>query len=181
MHRCGHTASRRVIEKLAAIHQYPPLLAEYRLQGCGAKADRNLRMNGCKFGLQPGTTGRDFRVRGLLVNAPFAPLFELEVLHRVRDVHLGTVNLGRLKRTIEYAAGRPYERLAGEIFLVTGLFAHHDDASLRGTRTEDRLRGVPVQLTSPAFLDRSAQLGQCRTVGHVRLSARKSTGSHIDS
>ena len=158
-----------MVEEPAAILQYAPLLAEYRLQGRGAKADRNLRMNGGKLCLQPWTAGRDFRVRRLLVNAPLAPLFELEVLHRVRDVHLGTVDVRRFEPTVQNASCRSDERFAGEIFLVAGLLAHQDDASLRGAFTENCLRGVPVQLTSPALLDCAAQSVQRRTVRHVRF------------
>ena len=146
MHSHGDGAGGRMIKEPAAIPQYAPLLAEYRLQGCRAKADRDLRMNSGKLCFQPWTTGRDFRVGRLLVNAPLAPLFKLKVLYRVRDVYLGTVDLRGLKPTIEYAAGRSDERFPREIFFVAGLLTHQDDASLRTALTENCLGSMPVQL-----------------------------------
>jgi hypothetical protein len=146
-----------VIEKVAAIPQYAPLLAEHRLQGCRAQANRDLGMNGGKLCFQPWAAGRDFRVRGFLVNAPLAPFFELEMLDRVRYVHLCTIDVRRFESTIKHAAGRTDERLPREIFFVAGLLAYKDDASLRTAFTEDCLRGVPVQLASLALLDGAAQ------------------------
>lgn len=56
-----------------------------------------------------------------------AAWLELEVFDRVGDMHDAAINAGLRRGGIENLPGRADKRRAGEILLITGLFADHDD------------------------------------------------------
>jgi hypothetical protein len=88
----------------------------------------------------------------------------------VRNVYIRTVNARVFERAVQQAAGWPDEWLSGEIFLVAGLLAHHDDARARRAVPENCLRRVPVKFARFAFLGKIAQLRERRTGWHENLS-----------
>src|SRR5690348_14570961 len=80
-------------------------LAEERLRRRRAKADDDAWLEDRELGLEPRVTGADLGVVRLLVDAALArPTLPLEVLHRVRDVHLAAVDAGVVERGVEQLA-----------------------------------------------------------------------------
>ena len=58
------------------------------------------------------------------MDAPAAPLLELEVLDHVGHVRLVAGDAGRLQAAVELASGGADERPARQVLLVAGLLAH---------------------------------------------------------
>src|SRR5690242_15295116 len=58
---------------------------------------------------------------------------------------------GVFERGVKNAPCWPDERLARQIFLVAGLFAHQHELGLFRTFTRHRLSGVAVERTTPAL------------------------------
>jgi hypothetical protein len=65
------------------------------------------------------------------VDAPLAPFFKLEMLHRVCDVNLMTIYPSILKRAIEQATRGSYEWPSGEILAVARLLSDQHDPRRR--------------------------------------------------
>jgi len=141
-----------MFEEVSAVLQYTVPVAEHGLKGGGAEADQDLRSKSLQFGLEPGSACNHLGGGWLLVYAAFAALFELEVLYRVGDVNVGSVDAGIGERTVQESTRRPDERPAGAVLLVAGLLAKHDDGGAGAALAEDGLGGMPVKVATVARL-----------------------------
>jgi len=75
---------------------------------------------------------------------------------------------------VEYAARRPDERPAREVFRVARLFADEHDRSISSTFAEDRLRRTSIQIAARAFRRRLA--GRA-----IRVTPRRSSSANARS
>src|SRR5581483_9228180 len=91
-----------------------------------------------------------------LVNAPLAALrsFPLEVLHNVRDVHLGAVDPHLGQNFVQKPTRRSDKRMSLPVFGIAGLLTHKHDQSLGRPFAEDGLSRVLPQIAA-------ATLGSC--------------------
>src|SRR5438045_1079853 len=85
------------------------------------------------------------------MEAAFAARFPLEVFDGVGDVDGRAIDVGGGEGFVEQAAGGADEGLAGEVFLVAGLFADEDEAGGGGAFAEDDVGGAAVEGAALAF------------------------------
>ena len=125
-----------------------------------AQADDHARVDGLELGSEPGTARLDLFCSGLLVEAAFAALLELEMLHRVRDVNVGARQAGALERLVQNAARGPDEDGARAVLGVAGLLADQKQAGASRPLPEDRLRRGQEQRTTPTASSRLPERGE---------------------
>ena len=111
------------------------LLDRSRLAEDGTRSGRTqrndqLRFDHLELALQPVTACGDLHFIRFLVNTALAARLELEMLDCVRYVSQLAVDAGFDERSIEHLAGRPDKRFAGQVLLVSGLFADEYDPRL---------------------------------------------------
>src|SRR5581483_2328278 len=146
--------------QLAAVLRDAEIAAEKRLRRSRAEADDDARLDGGELCLEPGPAGDALRPARLLVDPALPARLPLEVLDGVRDVGLRPVDARLLERPVEQLAGRPDERLAREILLVSRLLADEQHLGVSGALAEDGLRRVPVEVAPAAALHRLAEGGE---------------------
>jgi hypothetical protein len=76
----------------------------------------------------------------LLVDAPLAAQHELETLDGIREIDRIPLDARIDQRVSEHAPGGAYERAAGDVFLVPGLFPHDEEPCGRGSFARHRGR-----------------------------------------
>ena len=79
------------------------------------------------------------------MNPPRPPRLPFEMLHRVGDIDISSVNPHNLQRLIEDFSGRSNERFARAIFLVPRLLADKHDGCRRWPLPKHRLRRVFIK------------------------------------
>jgi len=121
----------------------------------------------------------DFAGGGLLVDATLAAFLEFEVLHRVRDIDIGTGNFRLFESSIEDRSGGANEWLASKVLLIAGLFADHDHTRSLRPLAQHRLRGVLIQFTSFAMLDGRGELPKTGMKRYERFGAGMHGACHI--
>src|SRR5437870_4025876 len=94
MHGGSNSFRHRMIEEMPALLHQLVLFANDAACGGRPEADNRLGPDDRQLCPEPRLAGIDFRVRRLLMDAAFAALFELEVLHRIRDVHVIAIDTG---------------------------------------------------------------------------------------
>lgn len=141
----------------SAFLRYPVSGSEDRLRSRRAEAHDDAGPEQPDLGFEPRPAGTNLRRVRLFMQPPFAPFLELEMFHRVGDVDGRTVDAGIGKGTVEQASRGSDKRAAGTVFLVTRLLADEHRGSRRRTLAENRLFRVPVQVASPAQLNRVAE------------------------
>src|SRR5437660_5072939 len=82
----------------------------------------------------------------------------LEVLDDVGQPDVALEDPDFRKAASQEDARRPHERPTPAVLDVAGLLAHHHDEGPGRSLAEDRSRGVPPQVTTPAVLDGLRQL-----------------------
>ena len=110
---------------------------------CAAVAPRQTTTTGligADLRLEPRPACLDFRHSRLLVNAPLAARLPLEVLDRVRHVHIAARNAGLLECLVQQCAGGADKGRSLPIFLVTRLLADEHDVRGARARAEHNLR-----------------------------------------
>jgi hypothetical protein len=123
------------------------------------------------LGFDPGGTCLDLLGLGRLVDPPLPARHPLEVLDHVRDVGVAPLDPGLVQRLVEDGAGGPDERLALPVLAIPGLLADQHGARALQSLAEDGLRRTLPQGTSPALLDRRAQLRKGRPLRDERLGS----------
>jgi hypothetical protein len=86
------------------------------------------------------------------VQAAFAAHLILEMLDRIGHEDFIAGNTCFRLRLVEHASSRPYEGLAGEVFLVARLLADEHDVGVSVPFPRRRLRGIPIERATPACL-----------------------------
>src|SRR5205085_11317108 len=99
------------------------VLARHGKDGGAPEGDDELRLDQLQLLLEPPAVMLDLAGRRLLVDALLAALLELEVLHRVRNVHFLALQARILERAVEEASGWPNEGAPGQLLLVARLLA----------------------------------------------------------
>ena len=94
------------------------------------------------FRHEPRTARSNFLNVRLLMDSALAARFKLEVLHSICDVDLLTVNARTFERHAENTSRGSYKRMAGEVFLVPGLFSHQHQPQALTALSEDSLGPV---------------------------------------
>jgi hypothetical protein len=62
------------------------------------------------------------------MDSPLAALLEFEMLHGVRHIDISAVDTGIAEGSVQEGAGGSDEGMAGQVLIVTGLLADHNDA-----------------------------------------------------
>src|SRR5262249_61156661 len=70
-----------------------------------AETDERRGLDESQLGFHPGPTGDDLRLPRRLVDTPFAPQDELEVLHGIGDVERVAIQTGFTQRAVEHLTG----------------------------------------------------------------------------
>lgn len=135
----------------SALLSDPERAAEQRLGRGRSETHDQLRRYGPHLGVQPGTAGRDFSSRRLLVKATLPSRLPFEVLHGICDVRIPAIDPGRLKAAVEQVSGGPNEGLPGQIFLIAGLFSDHQEGRALSAFAEDGLSSLKVEIAAAAI------------------------------
>ena len=96
------------------------LRAEHRLAGDRAEQPEHLRPHDRELGLPPLLARRDLGAFGFLWMRTLPRRLELEVLHRVGEVHARAIDARGLERVVEHLARGADERVAGVSSLSPG-------------------------------------------------------------
>ena len=147
-------------EELAALLQQFVAFSDDRLGGGGPEANDQLGPHQRKFGFQPGSPGDNLDRGWLLMNSPLPALFELEVLHGIREINISPRDFGLFKCAVQQFPGRAHERFSGQVFPVSGLFAYHYDTGRPRSFAEHGLCSVSIQVASLAPLGGRRQFGE---------------------
>ena len=145
-----------------------PAVAPSRTSASGRTASSSARSH--------GRHARTSQRRGRLVDAPLAALLELEVLHDVRDVDAGTVEVGVVQRLVELAPRRAHERVALPVLAVAGLLADEHDPRLPRALAEHRLRRRRMEVAAAAVAARAS-----RNAPRLVLSGRNGVASPVSA
>src|ERR1700740_3686944 len=170
MHRRHYVRSKFRLYQLPPLTHHAEVPAQQRLRRGRSQADDDLGFHCVQFGIQPGTTSVYLRIPRLLVDAPLTTLGRrpLEMFYNIRDVDFIPVDAGFNERLIQQLSRRAHERAAGEVFLISGLFAYEHDRSLRRSLAENRLSCMLPKITGTA-ISRSAPQSAERMGPHSRL------------
>jgi hypothetical protein len=154
------------LDRLAAVLRHPEAAPEERLSRRRAERNEHVRSDESQLGVEPRPARGELRRVGLVVDPALAARLPLEVLDRVRDVHLTAIDAGFLECFVEHAAGGPDERMTGDVFLVTGLLA--DEHYLRRCRafTEHGLRCVAPQVATATLVHCTTHSCECAFTLH---------------
>ena len=156
------------VEQLAAVLREAERTPHQRLCRGGAEQHERLRLDHAQLLLQPRAAGVDLEALRGLVDAAAAALLELEVLDGVRHVGLVARDAGRLEPLVELPAGRPHERLAGEVLLVARLLADEHHARPLQALAEDGLGGAAPEVAAAAVGGGLAQRAERALFGQER-------------
>ncbi len=140
--------------------------SERRLRRGRAEAHEHIRLHDVELSEEPWPTGFDLAAVRRLVDSALAGTRVLEVLDDVRDPDAFTRDLGIRERLIEQRPRRPHERAALQILPVAGLFSNEHEAGAARAVAEDALRGLAIEIASPAPVDRRLEPAEARRVGN---------------
>ena len=105
---------RRPREEFAAVLGEPEARAEQRLRGNRAERDERGWPDRSKLSGEPGAAGRDVACGGCRVQPPRRRFRGLpaEMLHRVREIDIGAVDLSRRESSVQHLPSGADKRLA---------------------------------------------------------------------
>jgi hypothetical protein len=168
-----------VVEEIPALFKQPVLFADHSARRRGAETNNNLGPNASQFRPKPRLAGNNFGIGWLFVDTPLAAFFELEMLHRIRDVDIRAINSSLFQCPAQQSACRTHEGMAGTIFLVAGLFADQDDASRGWTFPKYGLGRMAIQVAASARLRGVPQLIESGIGGNESFSTQNFESRHI--
>src|SRR3954464_15065615 len=122
MHRRQRAGGPARRYRAAAVADDAKILAEQRLRGGRAERDEDFRPNGGKLGLEPRKAGGDFRRIGLAVDAPGAARHPFEMLDRIAEIDVASLDPGLDETAVEQSARRPDKRMPGLVLDIAGRF-----------------------------------------------------------
>src|SRR4051794_2098345 len=105
-------ARRPDVEPLAAVLRQTKVGTEYRLRGRRTKQAEHIGADDGELAFPPLPACPDLGAVRLFVDPHLAAPLELEVLHRVGEIHIGARDAGLLERFVEEAAGGSDEGMA---------------------------------------------------------------------
>src|SRR5205823_11530109 len=138
------------LDELAPLLAHLEVATEQSGGGGGAQADEDLGTERRQLGVEPRPASGPLPSRRGLVDAHPAAGLPLEVLDDVGEIDPAPIDAGPSQCLVEDAPGGPHERLAGLVLLVAGLLAHQHQLGVGWAVAEDRLGGVPPQVTALA-------------------------------
>ena len=129
MHRCHHGRREWRIFDLSALTSHAEFAPQQRLRCRRTEADENMRLHHPKFSVEPGAASMNFGVSRLFVNAFLSSLSShpFEMLNDIRQENVRPFNSCFFQCLVEQSAGRTDKRMAGQVFLIAGLFADEHD------------------------------------------------------
>src|ERR1700730_10302484 len=152
MYRCHDEGSERGIDELSALTHYAEGSSQQRLRGGRTQAPQNLRLYRPQFSVKPRTTGVDFRVARLFVNALLSPNCgdPLEMFHHIGQIHLRALEPDLFQSPVEKLSSRSHKKMPGAVFLISRLLADEHDLCLRRTFAKHGLRSCLPQVAGLA-------------------------------
>jgi hypothetical protein len=126
----------------------------------GAERDDGRWFDQVALVFEPDLAAFDLVTVRPLMQAPFAAHLMFEMLDCIGDEGVLAGDAGIFERGVENAAGRPDERLAGEIFLVARLLADQHEIGFGRTFPRHGLSGVAIKRTSVALALGRGESGQ---------------------
>ena len=120
--------------------------------GSAAEGHNDRWFDDCAFELKPDFASLDLITVWPLVQAPLAAHLVLEVLHRIGYRHFRARDGGLGQSSIENPSGRSYERLAGNVLLVSRLLPDEHQTGMPSPFSRNGLRGVLIERASRAFV-----------------------------
>jgi hypothetical protein len=144
-----HLSEGRVPKPAAGFMQADNL-AKHRLHGRRSKTDDNSRLDSLNLRLKPWPAGGDLSCRRLLMFAAFALRFPFEVFYGIRDIDGIPWNARFEKCFVQQFSSGTDEGMACAVFLISGLFSHHQNFGLRGAFTKYGLSGPLIKVAARA-------------------------------
>src|SRR5690348_8252165 len=178
----------RPLDRLAALLGDLEAAAQERLRSRGPERHEHPGGHERELAVEPGAAGGDLGSVRLVVDAPLAARTPLEVLDGVRHIDVVACDAGGLERLVEHVARRTDERMTGDVFLVSRLFADQHHPRIRASLAEHRLRCVAPQIASATLVHRASQTGERafvrreldrRHVLTLSLCPARKTGVHV--
>src|SRR3984957_17275062 len=151
MHGDEQLGAVRQIERFAPQLCDRHSLARQASGGGHAQRDNRLRLDHPALIIEPELAALDLVIVRPLMQPAFSPHLVLEMLHRVGDEGFLSRNAGIRKRLVENASGGTDERLAGQIFLVAGLFADQHEGGVLRPLAGHRLGRIAIERAAPAI------------------------------
>jgi hypothetical protein len=111
--------------------------------GC-AQAHDHLRTDGSNLRFEPGAAGRYFKRIWLFMQPNFTPWLPLEMLNRIGDINLSSVDTRQFEAPIQQLAGGPDEWFPLLILAITRLFPHHKNRGMGSPFAKNDLGRVLV-------------------------------------
>jgi hypothetical protein len=141
------------IKEVAAVLGDAGVAAAEGLEGGGAEANDSLGSDESDLGFEPGVAGSDLAGGWPLVQASLAAGLPLEVLDGVGEIDLATIDAGGGEELVEKLAGGADEGEAGEVLLVTGLFADEEERRALGANPGNDLGCGLVEIAGSAGVE----------------------------
>src|SRR5687768_15900853 len=126
MHRRSHERGPPMLHEITALFRQPVSPPENRLRRRRSQADYDFGLDHRHLRLEPRMARVYFRRFRFFMNAPLSALLELEMLDRIRHVHLRAVDARLLQRAVEQLAGGSDEWMSLLVLLIAGLLADED-------------------------------------------------------
>jgi hypothetical protein len=146
------------LEHLTAVLGHLERATEDRLRGGRPQAHEDRGLDDGQLGVEPGTARRDLRHRGLAMDAALPPHpLPAEVLDRVGEVDLGSVQARLGEGSVQDGSRRPDERPALFVLAVAGLLTDEHQPRRDRSLAEHGLRPEVVQIAPGADLGRAFQ------------------------
>src|SRR3954464_12517278 len=111
MHRRQRAGGPARRHRAATVASDAKILAEQRLRRGCAERDEDFWPDCGKLGFEPRKAGIDFRRIGLAVDAPGTARHPFEMLHRVAEIDLASLDTSLDETAVEQSAGRPDKRM----------------------------------------------------------------------
>jgi hypothetical protein len=142
---------------LSAVLCQSKLCTEQTLRRSCTQADNEMGTDGGNLCFQPWAAGRYFKRVWFLMQPNLAARFPFEVLHRVGDVHLSSIDTCGLEAFVKQRTSRSDKRLPLLVFAIAGLLSYQENSGMGSAFPKDDLRCFPIKLASTTLLCRFPQ------------------------
>lgn len=166
MNSCNDGMSLGRAEELSTLLGDAERSAHDGLGRSGAETDYDLWLHGCEFAIEPRAACRYFRRVRLFVDTALSSRLPFEVLHRVGDIDLISVDARLFQSGVQQGSGGPNKWTPLKILFVSGLLADEEHTRVCLAFTKDGFRSALPQLAVAAILCFPSQNFQASGLGH---------------
>ncbi len=150
MHSGDNVRCEFVRDQFSASFRHFERTTQQALRGRRTQANDDFRLDNGDFGFQPRPARKNFHLVRLSVNSPFAARLPFEVLHRVGDIDLATIDSRDIESLVENTTRWPNERPSFQVFFIARLFANKEHSGLAATFAENCLCAELIEIATGA-------------------------------